>query len=110
MRHPETQRSLRRLAHRLRHRTLAPSELPDVPLLLQRLDLRDHDLFDDFCATAVAQWQELSPKDMAKLFRNTEQYHLLHSTKGTALCRLVASLEKVLDEEAPPRPLLKSEL
>ncbi|CAK9050478.1 unnamed protein product, partial [Durusdinium trenchii] len=102
---PETKRSLIQLARRLRApETLSVPELPGVPLLLQRLDVRDQQLFDDFCARSAERWKELSLSEMASLFRNTEDYHLLHGTKGTALCRLVASMTEALEPQKPPPP------
>ncbi|CAE8667548.1 unnamed protein product, partial [Polarella glacialis] len=75
---------------------LPATELPLVPALLQRLGLRDQELFDDFCAACAHSWQEMHPKELSTLIRNTEVYSLLHPTRGTALCRLVASLSSAL--------------
>eukprot|EP00931_Biecheleriopsis_adriatica_P008691 TRINITY_DN109839_c0_g1_i1.p1 TRINITY_DN109839_c0_g1~~TRINITY_DN109839_c0_g1_i1.p1 ORF type:complete len:723 (-),score=187.39 TRINITY_DN109839_c0_g1_i1:49-2184(-) len=75
---------------------LAASGLPHVPALFQRLGLQDQELMDDFCAACAHSWQELTRFEMAVLFRNTENCLLLHATKGTALCRLVASLSAAL--------------
>lgn len=98
MTHPQTRRQLLQISRGLRNFALPLSELPTVPMLLQRLDLRDHELFEEFCAFSARKWKELPATEMAKLFRNTEDYHLLHATKGTALCRLVASLTETIQQ------------
>eukprot|EP00929_Paragymnodinium_shiwhaense_P062821 TRINITY_DN31380_c0_g1_i1.p1 TRINITY_DN31380_c0_g1~~TRINITY_DN31380_c0_g1_i1.p1 ORF type:complete len:732 (+),score=212.20 TRINITY_DN31380_c0_g1_i1:99-2294(+) len=88
------------LARRLRKQkgsSLPAAELVHLPAFLQRLQLRDHDFFDDFCDTLAESWTELvgkhaDPKRLAILLRGAEDYALLHPTKGTALHRVVAAL------------------
>lgn len=100
MTHPETRRLLLQLGRRLRSPGQVPAaELATVPQLLQRYGLRDQQLFEDFCNSSAKSWQVLSPSQMSSLFRGTENYRLLHATKGPALDRLVASLRDALRGE-----------
>eukprot|EP00933_Yihiella_yeosuensis_P023528 TRINITY_DN18334_c0_g1_i1.p1 TRINITY_DN18334_c0_g1~~TRINITY_DN18334_c0_g1_i1.p1 ORF type:complete len:742 (+),score=168.45 TRINITY_DN18334_c0_g1_i1:25-2226(+) len=75
---------------------LPPAELIRVPSLLTRLNVQDETFFEDFCAACARCWQELTPTEMATLFRGVEAYTLLHPSKGTALNRLVATFESSL--------------
>ncbi|CAJ1372048.1 unnamed protein product [Effrenium voratum] len=105
MKFMQTRRQLLQLSRQLRGFEPTPGpELAQVPQLLQRLDVRDHALFEEFCVFSRRSWRSLSPPQLAQLFRDTENYRLLHASKGTALCRLVASLAEGL-EDVPPRSL-----
>lgn len=81
---------------------LRPSELPQIPALLQRVALKDHALWDDFCAACGKAFPELEQRQLTELLRGSEDYQLLHGKKGTALNRVVAALQQALISSLEP--------
>lgn len=105
------------LSRRLREQRgnlLPSSELPYVPLFLQRLGVADHALFDDFCHACRKSWPCLVGEHgefdrLSRLLRGAEDYALIHQTRGTALGRLTSALtDSLQDERLRPEETLHS--
>lgn len=83
---------------------LPAAELPHVPRLLQRLGLCDDALFEDWCVACARFWPALDEDELCLLFRRTEDYALLHPTRGPALVRLIIALAESIPVAGEQRP------